>query len=374
MLIKETRSALRSIKRAVYPLTSRFVTNTVLVEGRLKGTDQPFRTLFIHNCLFNLALMARMYEQPPETIQRRRIAIPSLGSMVRSRHGNFDLCVAVVPKRYDAALSPLCAYRGQEEVRQVIDTSGSWEDVRARFSKKRRQMTNHFGERYGLTYRISNAEEDFDLFYHRMHVPHIRRRYGDLSELDSHASMREFFLKGFVLFVLREGVPVAGALSQIQGDSILFRRSGVLDGDDTHIKGGAQTALYYFQIRHAINSGFRSLDTMKSAPFLNDGVFCHKADWGARAQQDDETRQSVLYFVPEPDARTVRFFEINPAVVCEGKGLSGVAGDPSMSVDAGQDTPQLAKRFQVAGLEHFTSLTLGASGLVALHQPIPFIG
>jgi hypothetical protein len=337
MLVEETRAALRSIKRAIYPLTSKLVTNTVLVEGYLKGTDQPFRTLFVHNCLFNTALMARMYAQPPDILQRRRIGIPSLGSMVRSRHGNFDLCIAVVPKVYDAMFSPLCAYRGQEEVRQVIDTSGTWEEVRARFSKKRRQMTNNFGARYGLTYRISHADEDFDFFYHRMHVPHIRRRYGDLSEMDSHASMREFFHKGFVLFVLREGVPVAGALSLVQGDSILFRRSGVLDGDDTHIKGGAQTALYYFQLRHAIHSGYRSLDTMKSAPFLNDGVFCHKADWGARALPDNEARQSVLYFVPEPDARTARFFEINPAVVCEGNGLSGVAGDPSGSLVALND-------------------------------------
>jgi hypothetical protein len=368
MLVEETRAALRSVKRAIYPLTSKLITNTVLVEGCLKGTDQPFRTLFIHNCLFNAALMARMYEKPPEILQRKRISIPSLGSMVRARHGQFDLCIAVVPKMYDAMFSPLCAYRGQEEVRQIIDTSGTWEEVRARFSKKKRQLTNNFGERYGLTYRISHAEEDFDFFYHRMHVPHIRRRYGDLSEMDSHASMRQFFHKGFVLFVLRDGEPVAGALSQIDNDTILFRRSGVLDGDESLVKGGVQTALYYFQLRHAVDSAYKSLDTMKSAPFLNDGVFCHKADWGARALPDDEAQQSVLYFVPQPDARTVRFFEINPAVVCEGSGLAGVAGDPTQPTDTTQERPVLAKRFQVTGLDHFTSLTMGGNGQVDMHH------
>ncbi|MEX8492485.1 GNAT family N-acetyltransferase [Sphaerotilus sp.] len=368
MLIEETRAALRSVKQAIYPLTSKLVTNTVLVEGHLKGTDQPFRTLFVHNCLFNTALMARMYERPPEILQRRRIGIPSLGSMIRSRQGQFDLCIAVVPKVYDTLFSPLCSYRGQEEVRQVIDTSGTWEEVRARFSKKKRQLTNNFGERYGLTYRISHSEEDFDFFYHRMHVPHIRRRYGDLSEMDSHASMLEFFRKGFVLFVLREGEPVAGALSLIEGDSILFRRSGVLDGDESHVKGGAQTALYYFQLRHAVNSGYRSVDTMKSAPFLNDGVFCHKADWGARAMPDREARQSVLYFVPEPDARTVRFFEINPAVVCEGNGLAGIAGGLASPDGADMGSQAIAKRFQVSGLDHFTSLTLSGGGQVSRHH------
>lgn len=374
MLVEATRSALRSAKRAVYPLASKLITNTVLVEGHLKGTEQPFRTLFVHNCLFNSALMARMYAQPPEVLERKRIGIATLGAKVRARHGHFDLCVAVVPKLYDPVFSPLCAYRGQEEVRQVIDTSGTWEDVRARFSKKKRQLTNHFGERYGLTYRISHAEEDFDFFYHRMHVPHIRRRYGDLSEMDSHAAMREFFRKGFVLFVLRDGEPVAGALSLVEGNAILFRRSGVLDGDESLVKGGVQTALYYFQLRHAVHSGYQSVDTMKSAPFLNDGVFCHKADWGARAMPDHEARQSVLYFVPEPDARTVRFFEINPAVVCEGKGLSGVAGNPLETAGAASDQSTLAKRFQVAGLDHFTSLTLGAGGQVELHHPIALTG
>ena len=369
MIIQDPRAVLRSFKRKIYPLTSKVITNTTLVEGRLKGSDQPYRTLFVHNCLFNMALMARMYDGTPEILERHRIAIPSLKSMVNQRRGGFDLCVAVLPKLYDNLIGPLANYRGQEEVRQVIDTSGTWEEVRARFSKKKRQLTNNFGERYGLTYRISHDEADFDFFYHRMHVPHIRRRYGDLSEMDSHTSMLEHFRKGFVLFVLRQGEPVAGALSLVEGDSILFRRSGVLDGDESIVKGGAQTALYYFQLRHAVDSGYKSVDTMKSAPFLNDGVFCHKADWGAQALRDDEAQQTVFYFVPEPDVRTVRFFEINPAVVCEDDGLRGVAGDPSTQADVVTASPQpLAKRFQVSGLNHFTSIGLGSGGQVTMHH------
>ena len=89
------------------------------------------------------------------------------------------------------------------------------------------------------------------------------------------------FEQGFLLLVLAGDQPVAGALSQRADNHPVFRRTGVLQGEEAHIRRGAQTALYYFQLRLALELGLDAVDAMNSFPFLDDGVFQHKADWGA---------------------------------------------------------------------------------------------
>jgi hypothetical protein len=244
-----------------------------------------------------------MYEAPPLVLQERRIWIPALRKLIQEKANSFDLCVAVLPKAYESTFRGLYDYRGTEAVRQVIDTSGSWEDVRSRFSKKRRQITNEFPEKTGLAYRMSNGLEEFDFFYHRMHVPHIKKRYGELSGIDSYDDMKKFFLKGLLLFVTKGDAAVAGALCLVEDGTLVFRRTGVLDGDETHIEGGAQTALYYFQLKYANEHNLRAVDTMKSAPFLNDGVYKHKRDWGATVLPDDESSDWSIFNKGPPKNR-----------------------------------------------------------------------
>jgi hypothetical protein len=341
-------SLVASLKRVVHPFSSKAIATASLVEGNLKGSGVAFRCLFVHNCSFNDHLKQRMYEGDATTIRKRRIVIPALRRQIRKRAGDFDLCVAVLPRFYDRVFGDLCDLKGPEEVCQVIDTSGGWEVMRQRFVKKKRQITNNFDERYGLSYRITNDPKDFDLFYHRMFAPHIRRRYGELSHIESYDEMKEFFFKGRLLFVTKDDKPLAGALSLVEGKSLVFRRSGVLDGEEENVKGGAQTALYYFQLRYAAENGFTSVDTMKSVAFMNDGVFRHKAEWGARALPDQEAESIVFFFAPGPREKIARFFDANPIVVDSGSYLRGVVGDPHGTKPTPPD--EVLKRLHTRGL------------------------
>lgn len=332
---------LGTLKRAVYPVSSKLVARAWLVDGVLKGSGVPFKTLFVHDGNFNESLQKKMYEGEPRVLFRRRIPIAALGALLARRRGAVDLAVAVVPTFYERMFGDLADLKGREEVQQVIDTSVGWEAMRQAFVKKKRQITNNFDERYGLSYRVSNAPADLDVFYHRMHVPHIRRRYGELALIDSYEETKAFFEKGRLLFVTKDGEDVAGALSLVDGKTIVFRRTGVLDGDEDVVKGGAQTALYFFQLKYAVENGFTAVDAMNSAPFLNDGVFRHKAEWGARAWPDREATRWVYWFTRGPGEKLGRFFDANPVVVDRpGGGLRGVVGsatDPSRLHTRGLD-------------------------------------
>jgi hypothetical protein len=349
-------SLVGTVKRAVYPVSSTVIATASLVEGTLKGGKVPFRCLFVHNSAFNDHLRHRMFEGESTVVRKWRVLIPTLKRMVQQNRLGFDLCVAVLPPFYDRQLGELCDLKAYEEVRQVIDTSGGWEAMRLEFGKKKRQTTNNFSERFGLSYRMSKSVEDFDHFYHRMHVPHIRRRYGELSKIDSYEDMKQFFLNGLLLFVTKDDKPVAGALSLIDGKSIVFRRTGVLDGDETVVKGGAQTALYYFQLKYAADNGFKNVDTMKSAPFFNDGVFRHKAEWGACTLPDDEATRWVYFFARGESEKLAHFFDINPivAVTAEGTGsgaLRGIIGSPASSgVGIVTAAEEIQRRYHMKGL------------------------
>ena len=341
---------LNTLKTAVYPVSSALVAKAFLVEGTLKGTDVPFRTLFVHNTNFNESLRHKMYEGDGAVVREWRIVIPALRRQILQRRGDFDLAVAVLPPFYDRLFSDIADLRGREEIRQVIDTSGGWEAMRAEFAKKKRQTTNNFSERYGLSYRMSTSVQDFDLFYHRMHVPHIKRRYGELSNINPYEEMKKIFVDGgILLFVTKDGQDLAGALSVVKDGSLMFRRTGVLDGDEDAVKGGAQTALYYLQLQYAVEHGLKNVDTMKSAPFLNDGVFRHKSEWGATTLPDEEFERFVYLFTPGPKEKLARFFEANPLIVEAGSTLRAVVGDPK-GLPAEAVAEEVQKRYHTKGL------------------------
>ncbi|MEY2688291.1 MAG: hypothetical protein RL375_2489, partial [Pseudomonadota bacterium] len=109
-------------------------------------------------------------------------------------------------------------------------------------------------------------------------------------------------------------------------------------------------ALYYFQLQHAVASGIRALDTLKTTPFLNDGVFKHKADWGARSFQDHEATH-LTFLVPGRDpARLARLFEISPIVIDEGSTLSAIVGDTTIDTPAPGYFDKLLGRISTSGL------------------------
>lgn len=344
---------IKSIKRFLYPITSKIFLHARLVEGRLKGSGDSFRCLFVDNLDFTKILEARIYEGAPIIHKNWRIFIPSLRKLLVNSDNAFDACVAALPMSYEPLFKNLYTYKSREKVRQIIDISGTWDDVRKRFSKNKHQITNKFPEKFGLGYRISNDINDFDHFYHRMFVPHIKKRYGELAVIESYENMKEYFLKGLLLFVTKNDERLAAALCLVANGVLIFRRTGVLDGNETLVESGAQTALYYYQLKYAHEMGLRAVDAMMSLPFLNDGVYMHKKEWGAAVFPDDEQSTWVYYFSAGSPEKTACFFEKNFVIVESDDGLRGVIGLPNTTDLSKETIDQLIHKYQAKGINGF---------------------
>jgi len=344
-------SIIKKIQKLIYPLTSRYLSNATLVEGMLKGTDKMFRCLFVENSKYEEIAVEKLFSETPHLLKKWKIWIPNLKSELKKNSDSIDLCIAVLPSNYKTLFDDLCAFKGQVCVRQIIDTSASWEKIFNAFHKKKRQYSNNVERKFGLSYTISHDIDDFDLFYYRMHLPHIRNQFDELAAIDSYDDMKKFFLKGFLLLVVAEGQKIAGALCLIENNKLMFRRSGVLDGNEEFRKKNAQFALYYFNIRYASERGIKQVDTMMSDSFLHNGVYRTKREWGASVYPDDEDGSIVYYFIPDFSPKLATLFEQNPVIIREEDGLYVLAGWHGASAMAVLDKKEMCDKYYSPGLK-----------------------
>lgn len=338
---------MKNLKKLIYPITSRYLANATLVEGILKGTDRPIRCLFVGNT----NIVGRVYEPTPRLLKSWKLWIPDLKKVLNKYSNSIDICIAVLPNNYETSFEGLYSFKGQEFIRQIIDTSGTWDEIFQAFHKKKRQYSNNVELKFGLSYQISRNIDDFDLFYYRMHLPHIKNQFDEYANIDTYEDMRRHFLKGLLLFVVGDGQKMAGALCLKEDNKLIFRRSGVLDGNEEYRKRGAQFALYHFIIRYALEQRIEKVDTMKSVPFLNDGVYRTKREWGASVYPDDEAESAVFYFISHHSKEIAAFFECNPVIIFGEDGLYGLAGWQETCDIAMLDKKELAKKYYSSGLK-----------------------
>ena len=348
---------IKTIKRRIYPTASKYFSRALLVEGVLKNTGVPLKCLLVDNSLFTEYLLAEMFREPVRTVRKWKMWIPALKNLP----GGMDLCIAVLPRNHEARFDGLCSFKSMEWIRQVLDISGDWDDIRKRFHTRKRQIANSLPRRYGC--RISSDPGDFDLFYHRMYLPHAKKQFGTLSRINSYEYLKKIFDGGFLILVTEDGSPVAGSLCAIRDAALIFSDMGVCYHTHRLPKRDDQSALYYFMIRCAKERGLRSVNFMKSRPFFNDGVYRHKREWGAAVRPDDDSKPWIYFFIPRYTEGAVSFFESNPAIVYTEDGLKGVVG-VSGSTDISPDArKKLLKQFHAPGLESLL--------LLSQHSPAP---
>ena len=347
-LLKRLRNwdLLRSLKKKLHPITCRYLANATLVEGILKGTDMPFRCLFVENSNMMEYVCRRSYKSAPHILKKWKVWIPGLQRTISKISSSIDLCIAVFPQYRESELSKVSDFCGDQWVRQYIDTSGNWEEIRKHFHQKKRQYTNNLSHKYGLSYRISHDLSDLDLFYNRMYVPLIKNKYNNEALILPYEVMKGYIQKGLLLFVTVDNQDIAGGLCSMDGDVMFFLEQGVLDPAERYIQQGAQLVLYYFIIRYAWENGIKKLNTMRTRSSLNDTVYRTKREWGATVYADDKSESAVFYFIPRINETISTLFDINSVIIHGEDGLYGLAGCPE-----GCDITDLSKKYYSPGLK-----------------------
>jgi hypothetical protein len=125
-----------------------------------------------------------------------------------------------------------------------------------------------------------------------LYVPYIRKRFQDAKLLK-----KVFFVKSLgktteLCLLKKDDRIVAGCLFDHVGDRYILLILGVID--ETSVKEGAISALYYYGIRRGLEKKAHYFDFGLSRPFIFDGVFTYKRRWGGAIERDPETNR-VMY-------------------------------------------------------------------------------
>ncbi|MEA2746191.1 MAG: hypothetical protein QOI41_334 [Myxococcales bacterium] len=336
----------------VYSAYARYFTHATLVEGTLKGSDVASRCLMVmpRNSPFEHYLLRRMYGESFTRVRVRRIWIPALKRLAKNLPADVDFCIAALPSRWDRTFATLHDFKSPTIVRQVIDLSGDWPDITKRFNKKKREIFNRLTKKNPYEFRISKELADFDHFYRRMYFPHTEKQFGKAAKIDSYETLKTYFQRGFLLLVTEGGVDVGGSLCFFEGDTMVFHRGGVLDGNEEHVNNGAQTSLYFYKIRYAKEQKRARLDLGHSRAFFDDGVYRHKREWGASVTVDDDLKSWLYFFNPKSCRQGASMFRKNPLIVHTGDGLKGYCVVPEDAELSDAEKRDIAKRYDSPGI------------------------
>ena len=315
----------KAIKNAAYAVYENYVTQSTVFEGTLKGSGIRCSCKMVMKADSPLQnyLLRKMYGDSFTRVRTRMILIPSVKKLVSNPSSDVDFSIASLPSGWESHFDGLYELKSPPIVRQEIDLSDDWAEVKRRFGSTNRNLFNRFVSRSPYTSRVSTDSADFDHFYHRMYVPHCTKQFQDFARVDSYDQLKRYFARGFLLLLSEAGEDVAGAICSVSGDTFVCHRGGVLDGSDEHRKSRVQAALYAQRISYAKEHNLKRIDLGHSRAFFDDGVFRHKSSWGASVSIDRDMESWMYVFNPRSSFKVVAMLQEHPLIVHTPRGLMG---------------------------------------------------
>jgi hypothetical protein len=174
----------------------------------------------------------------------------------------------------------------------------------------------------GLISSVSHSWADFELFYRTMYVPFIHMRHGDQAILRNMHQMRRSFQKGGLLWAVRGGQRITGAVFEQCGQLLHFLAEGTANGEWAPVKAGGIAALYYYAVEYAHQARCKRINFGGCRPTLNDGVLRYKRKWGMQLAAKPDNRYDFLVYWPRLNEPVASFLASTPLVFLDQNGLS----------------------------------------------------
>ena len=320
-----------------------------MTEGTLKEASQKIKILFLNQETIRAYFNDNLYEVTPDIVINKSIRYKNLDAFINEFKP--DLALINLPVKFDSLKNNHFHLQTLHFVSQSIDVTGSWEEIKSGFGKSRKTFSNQVEKKYGFSYRISREEKDLKFFYHHMYLPYISQRFNDeYLMLDSYENMKHYFNNGFLLFIIHEGKEVLASLTVEEGDSLTYRRVGILDKPSIDTSR-AQMAMYYYLIKLAKDKGFSYMNAMESLAFFNDGIYQSKWRWGAGIYNNDYTDSTPYYLILDDGSKSSEFFELSPTIINKEGCLFGLLGRQSIHDLTETDIKSLRKSYYAKNLE-----------------------
>jgi hypothetical protein len=206
----------------------------------------------------------------------------------------------------------------------VLDLSSSYSGTFRRLSRRRRRDIRKL-RTYKYSYTVCrNGKKDFDFFYWKMYYPYTIKRFGEGALLKTYLRSRASYRgNGGIVFVKKEGKPIAGILFQISGRTLYALSLGVHDGNEDPVRDVVGQAALFYLIEWARTKGIAKLDYGATVPFFRDGNFQYKKEWGMSVERKGDQPFCILK-INRISKGSLSFLLQNPFILCDNGLLKGV--------------------------------------------------
>lgn len=261
-----------------------------------------------------------------------------------------DIVIVEAAKHLIRRLPSQSAIVVPEYVHSILDVRGDWQDIKSRFHKSARRELRSI-QKYGYEYEVSHDDQDFEMFYHNMYLPTMEARHGALSSPASIKEAYQYFRRGLLFFVKRDGQRVCGSLFYVEQGIVYFKIVGVINGDEQYMKDGVTGPLNYLRIQWANQQGYKAVNFLGADPHLRGGLFQFKRKWGTTVSVPQNLHRQIWIKVQRITPAVSRFLKENPFIVVDKNGkLHGlIAVDDPRDVSA-QTAEDWRKRYVTPGL------------------------
>jgi hypothetical protein len=226
--------------------------------------------------------------------------------------------------RMTARLFPTAEYlRVPEWIRMVAPVPASNHDFKA--SSVRSDM--RVVKKYKLTWRVSHDANELATHLDRDYYPYTRLRHGDDAFAQPPHSIKNTFRKGGLLWVEREGEPIAGLVFEQEPPVFQMWTIACVEADEGLLRQGALAGVYLFSFECARSLGLTAVDMRGCRPCLNDPLFFVKRKYGAVAADKPDTIYDLLVRWNTATPAVMRFLAESPLIFRDGNGLSAVHAD-----------------------------------------------
>jgi hypothetical protein len=238
-------------------------------------------------------------------------------------HDVADITVARVDQCSLRLFSPPDWLRVPEWIRMVapVPTSPGAFAANSARSDLRRVRSN------GLAWRVSHDPAELATYLRRDYYPYTRRRHGDDAFVLSPRLMRQAFRRGGLLWVEKDGAPLAGLVFEHAAPMLRMSTVACVEADERHLPLGALAGVYIFGFEYARSRGLQVLDMRGSRPCLRDPLFFVKRKYGGELQIKPDNAYDLLVRWKTVTPPVLRFFSDSPLVFRDADGLSAIHAD-----------------------------------------------
>jgi hypothetical protein len=302
-LIQDTHLA----KRARNLLRKHRITVSV-IEGMVRGTQDRMRVLLLGAGIDRSYLLHLVFGDDYSEIKRDRLWRWKMRGYIS--HHQADLLIAIRP---GDTIAGYLHGRNVFEIPLWVCGEIDFETAEDYQNKSRNVKTDlRRIRKNNLEYTVTKDPRLFDLFYHDMHVPHMKRVHKEGAFLLEYEEMKNKMSQAELLLIKKDDTYIAGNIILYENEGARAWTLGVKDGDPEYVKKGALSAVFYFRIEYLRDKGLDQVHIGSSRGFLKDGSLQYKKKWGMHLTS--ERRNKFLIKVLKPSKAVNAFLVNNPFI------------------------------------------------------------